>query len=115
MREREDMYIVCDCAIYLLCLVSILSSLISSDVIPPNPRLAYISFLLGQNFDGFEQWRALLQLLCGCEGAALRRTEPCSFCLIGLMKKHYFFLSVDVMSRLVARLVDHTCLEHVLV
>lgn len=38
-------------------------------------RLAYISFLLGQNFDGFEQWRALLLLLCGCEDAAMRRTE----------------------------------------
>jgi len=37
--------------------------------------LAYISFLLGQNFDGFEQWRALLLLLCGCEDAAMRRTE----------------------------------------
>ena len=38
-------------------------------------QLAYISFLLGQNFDGFEQWRALLLLLCGCEDAAMRRTE----------------------------------------
>ena len=39
-------------------------------------RLSYIAFLLGQNFDGFEQWRALLQLLCSCEDAAMRRTEP---------------------------------------
>ncbi|CAJ1417106.1 unnamed protein product [Effrenium voratum] len=38
-------------------------------------QLAYIAFLLGQNFDGFEQWRALLQLLCSCEEAAMRRTE----------------------------------------
>mmetsp|Transcript_60035 Transcript_60035/g.140330 ORF Transcript_60035/g.140330 Transcript_60035/m.140330 type:complete len:406 (+) Transcript_60035:28-1245(+) len=38
-------------------------------------QLAYIAFLLGQNFDGFEQWRALLQLLCGCEEATLRRPE----------------------------------------
>lgn len=38
-------------------------------------QLSYISFLLGQNFDGFEQWRALLLLLCSCEDAALRRTE----------------------------------------
>jgi len=38
-------------------------------------QLAYIAFLLGQNYDGFEQWRALLQLLCSCESAALRRGE----------------------------------------
>lgn len=38
-------------------------------------RLSYIAFLLGQNFDGFEQWRALLQLLCSCEDAAVRRTD----------------------------------------
>mmetsp|Transcript_65594 Transcript_65594/g.211612 ORF Transcript_65594/g.211612 Transcript_65594/m.211612 type:complete len:425 (-) Transcript_65594:62-1336(-) len=38
-------------------------------------QLAYVAFLLGQNFDGFEQWRALLQLLCGCEAAAARRPE----------------------------------------
>lgn len=38
-------------------------------------QLAYIAFLLGQNFEGFEQWRALLQLLCSCEDAAMRRTE----------------------------------------
>ncbi|CAE8610472.1 unnamed protein product, partial [Polarella glacialis] len=38
-------------------------------------QLAYIAFLLGQNYDGFEQWRALLQLLCGCESAVERRTE----------------------------------------
>ena len=38
-------------------------------------RLSYIAFLLGQNFDGFEQWRALLQLLCNCEEAVLRRPD----------------------------------------
>ncbi|CAE6931743.1 Aar2 [Symbiodinium natans] len=38
-------------------------------------QLAYIAFLLGQNADGFDQWRALLQLLCSCEEAAHRRSE----------------------------------------
>lgn len=38
-------------------------------------QLAYIAFLLGQNYDGFEQWRALLQLLCSCEAAVASRPE----------------------------------------
>lgn len=38
-------------------------------------QLAYIAFLLGQNYDGFEQWRVLLQLLCSCEGAVGTRPE----------------------------------------
>lgn len=38
-------------------------------------QLAYIAFLLGQNYDGFEQWRALLTLLCSCEKAAAARPE----------------------------------------
>lgn len=36
-------------------------------------QLAYIAFLLGQNCDGFDQWRALLQLLCSCEAAVAGR------------------------------------------
>jgi len=36
-------------------------------------QLAYIAFLLGQNCDGFDQWRALLQLLCSCESAVATR------------------------------------------
>jgi len=44
-------------------------------------QLAYIAFLLGQNYDGFEQWRALLLLLCSCETAAVRRSELfCELC-----------------------------------
>lgn len=38
-------------------------------------QLAYIAFLLGQNFDGFEQWRDLLRLLCSCEAAVASRPE----------------------------------------
>lgn len=38
-------------------------------------QVAYIAFILGQNFDGFEQWRALLLLLCSCEAAASTRPE----------------------------------------
>lgn len=38
-------------------------------------QLAYIAFLLGQNYDGFEQWKALLLLLCGCESAVTTRPE----------------------------------------
>jgi len=36
-------------------------------------QLAYIAFILGQNCDGFEQWRDLLELLCGCEEAVVAR------------------------------------------
>eukprot|EP00747_Dinoflagellata_sp_TGD_P193782 gnl/TRDRNA2_/TRDRNA2_60424_c0_seq1.p1 gnl/TRDRNA2_/TRDRNA2_60424_c0~~gnl/TRDRNA2_/TRDRNA2_60424_c0_seq1.p1 ORF type:complete len:423 (+),score=84.04 gnl/TRDRNA2_/TRDRNA2_60424_c0_seq1:55-1269(+) len=36
-------------------------------------QIAYIAFLLGQNYDGFEQWKALLLLLCGCEESTVRR------------------------------------------
>jgi len=38
-------------------------------------QLAYIAFLLGQNYDGFEQWKALLLLLCSCEVAVKARPE----------------------------------------
>lgn len=38
-------------------------------------QLAYIAFLLGQNYDGFEQWRELLRLLCTCEVAVATRPE----------------------------------------
>eukprot|EP00913_Durusdinium_trenchii_P024807 g23283.t1 len=38
-------------------------------------QLAYIAFLLGQNFEGFEQWRALLQLLSRRLRAAQRAAE----------------------------------------
>ncbi|KEP65956.1 UNVERIFIED_CONTAM: AAR2 protein [Hammondia hammondi] len=32
-------------------------------------QLAYLAFLLGHRFDGFEQWKQLLLLLCHCERA----------------------------------------------
>lgn len=38
-------------------------------------QLAYIAFLLGQNYDGFEQWKALLLLLCSCESAVTTRPD----------------------------------------
>lgn len=38
-------------------------------------QLAYIAFLLGQNYDGFEQWKALLHLICSCEAAVDSRPE----------------------------------------
>jgi len=38
-------------------------------------QLAYIAFLLGQNCDGFDQWRTLLQMLCSCESATSTRPE----------------------------------------
>lgn len=38
-------------------------------------QIAYIAFLLGQNYDGFEQWKVLLLLLCGCESAVTSRPE----------------------------------------
>eukprot|EP00927_Polykrikos_kofoidii_P044396 TRINITY_DN38373_c0_g1_i1.p1 TRINITY_DN38373_c0_g1~~TRINITY_DN38373_c0_g1_i1.p1 ORF type:complete len:409 (-),score=86.53 TRINITY_DN38373_c0_g1_i1:87-1313(-) len=38
-------------------------------------QIAYVSFLLGQNCDGFDQWRSLLLLLCSCEAAVGTRPE----------------------------------------
>jgi A1 cistron-splicing factor AAR2 len=38
-------------------------------------QIAYVAFLLGQNFDAFDQWKALLRLLCGCEQAVLNRPD----------------------------------------
>merc|ERR1740121_2345603 len=38
-------------------------------------QLAYIAFILGQNYDGFEQWRELLRLLCSCEASVLVRPD----------------------------------------
>lgn len=32
-------------------------------------EMAFISFLLGQNYDGFSHWKKLLQLFCSCESA----------------------------------------------
>eukprot|EP01068_Selenidium_serpulae_P012108 Selendium_serpulae@DN5771_c0_g1_i1.p1 len=36
-------------------------------------QYAYIVLLLGQNYDGFEQWKSLLQLLCTCPGTASKK------------------------------------------
>ncbi|CEM34092.1 unnamed protein product [Vitrella brassicaformis CCMP3155] len=41
-------------------------------------QFAYIAFLLGQNFDGFEQWKALVTLLCNCEDSI--RAHPDLYC-----------------------------------
>jgi len=38
-------------------------------------QLAYIAFILGQNYDGFEQWKVLLQFICSCESAVAARPE----------------------------------------
>ena len=32
-------------------------------------QFAFICFLIGQNYDGFEQWKKLVHLLCSCEEA----------------------------------------------
>uniref|UniRef100_A0A0G4GWV5 AAR2 splicing factor homolog n=1 Tax=Chromera velia CCMP2878 TaxID=1169474 RepID=A0A0G4GWV5_9ALVE len=47
---------------------------------PKDPRdllgelqAAFVVFFLGQNFDGFEQWKALVTLLCSCDAAVKRR------------------------------------------
>ncbi len=32
-------------------------------------QFAFVCFLIGQNYDAFEQWKSLLQLLCNCEQA----------------------------------------------
>eukprot|EP01071_Lankesteria_metandrocarpae_P003889 Lankesteria_metandrocarpae@DN3246_c0_g1_i1.p1 len=37
-------------------------------------QTAYISFLFGQQWQGFEQWKKLLLLLCSCDAALTRRS-----------------------------------------
>ena len=32
-------------------------------------QFAFITFVLGENFESFEQWKSLLILLCGCREA----------------------------------------------
>lgn len=32
-------------------------------------QFAFVSFLIGQNYEAFEQWKSLVQLLCNCEQA----------------------------------------------
>ena len=34
-------------------------------------QYAFITFVLGENFDSFEQWKSLLVLLCGCRRALI--------------------------------------------
>ena len=34
-------------------------------------QFAFLAFLLGHSLEGFSQWKAFLQLLFGCEAAAL--------------------------------------------
>ena len=36
-------------------------------------QAAFVAFFLGNSYEGFEQWKALLTLLCGCEAAVVRR------------------------------------------
>jgi len=36
---------------------------------------AFLSFLLGQNYDSFEQWKKMLVLLCSCDKASREKEE----------------------------------------
>jgi len=36
-------------------------------------QIAYVAFLLGQNYDAFEHWKTLLMLICSCESAVVTR------------------------------------------
>eukprot|EP00056_Hartaetosiga_gracilis_P022432 m.30410 g.30410 ORF g.30410 m.30410 type:complete len:388 (+) comp9638_c0_seq1:245-1408(+) len=36
-------------------------------------QLAFVSFLVGQVLDGFEQWKSIIHLLCSCDDAILQR------------------------------------------
>ncbi len=38
-------------------------------------QYAFILFFLGENYDGFEQWKALVHLLCACDAALLSRAS----------------------------------------
>lgn len=38
-------------------------------------EMAYVIFVLGQNYDGFEQWKQLVLLLSGCQRAVEEHTE----------------------------------------
>ncbi|KAI8923096.1 A1 cistron-splicing factor [Entophlyctis helioformis] len=52
-------------------LTSLLSSAFNNDVdlLLGEFQLAFIFFLLGQVYDGFEQWKAMVQLICFCREA----------------------------------------------
>lgn len=40
-------------------------------------QFAFVSFLIGQSYDGFDQWKSLLNLFCSCEKAV--QTRPTLF------------------------------------
>jgi AAR2 C-terminal repeat region/AAR2 N-terminal domain len=38
-------------------------------------QFSFICFLVGQSFDGFEQWKKLVIVICGCQAAVSRRPQ----------------------------------------
>ncbi len=50
-------------------LQDILSKLTSSKELLGEIQFAFTTFLLGENFESFEQWKRLLVLLCNCQEA----------------------------------------------
>ena len=35
-------------------------------------QISFITFFLGQNFSGFEQWKNIISLICSCKDAVLK-------------------------------------------
>eukprot|EP00049_Salpingoeca_infusionum_P007453 m.121743 g.121743 ORF g.121743 m.121743 type:complete len:395 (-) comp13705_c0_seq1:123-1307(-) len=52
----------------------ILEQLDDTQALLAEVQLSFVSFLLGQVFDGFEQWKQLLNLVCNCDDALLTYT-----------------------------------------
>ena len=38
-------------------------------------QFAFVSFLLGENLDSFEQWKRMVNLICNCEKGVLDKPD----------------------------------------
>lgn len=58
-----------DSSYQLQCFVNHLTSV---DQVLVEMQFAFICFLVGQNYDSFEQWKKIVAMLCGCDQALLK-------------------------------------------
>ncbi len=81
-------------------------------------QFAFVCFLLGQVYDGFEQWKQLVRLLCFCDEALVQHTQLFSN-FINVMHYHIREIPEDFFVDIVTRdnfLVSclHTFFENLL-
>ena len=48
-------------------------------------QFAFVTFVLGENFESFEQWKSLLILLCGCREAMVTSYRDLYFKLVPVL------------------------------